>query len=135
MLFVALWEPLQEYFLTFLPTKQNRKMQNNGRYDRIKLILTSYKIKIQLNVVLFLCETVFDRFLTFFQQEAPLIHLLYVELSELYREVLVQFLVPDYVGHKTGDELMHLDFKLGEKQLNNKQFRLGNSIINGKIGF
>ncbi|CAF4586322.1 unnamed protein product [Rotaria sp. Silwood1] len=124
---LTLWEPLKEYFLVLLPTKEKKQIQKNDRYDRIKLSLTSYTIKIQLQFVLFLCETIFDRFLTFFQQEAPLIHLLYVELSALYRDVLVQFLVPDYVGNKTGNELLNLDFKLKEKQLNNKQIRIGES--------
>lgn len=117
----------------FLPDNQKLQIQKNDRYDRIKLCLTSYTIKIQLQFVLFLCETIFDRFLTFFQQEAPLIHLLYTELSTLYSTVLVQFLVPNYVGNKTGGELLDLDFKLNEKQLNNKQLRIGIITVDIKI--
>ncbi|CAF2061871.1 unnamed protein product [Rotaria magnacalcarata] len=122
---LVLWEPLNEYFLVFLPTNQKQQIQKNDRYDRIKLSLTSYKTKIQLQFVLFLCETIFDRFLTLFQQEAPLIHLLHLELSTLYRGVLVQFLVPEYVGDKTGGDLLDLDFTLNEKQLNNTQICIG----------
>jgi hypothetical protein len=75
-LFVALWEPLHEYFLVFLPDNNKSQIEKNERYERIKLTLTSYVIKIRLQFVLFLCETIFDRFLTLFQQEAPLIHAL-----------------------------------------------------------
>ncbi|CAF4943706.1 unnamed protein product, partial [Rotaria socialis] len=120
-----LWEPLQEYFLVYLPENQKLQVQNNDRYEKIKETLTSYVIKIRLQFVLFLCETIFDRFLTLFQQEAPLIHVLHYELSSLYRLVLLQFLTTDYVGDKVDGFLLDLDFKLNEKQLNNKQIRIG----------
>ncbi|CAF4117335.1 unnamed protein product [Rotaria magnacalcarata] len=120
-----LWEPLHEYFLVYLPVNQKVQVQNNDRYERIKETLTSYVIKIRLQFVLFLCENIFDRFLTLFQQEAPLIHVLHSELSSLYRLVLLQFLKTDYAGDKVGGCLLDLDFKLNEKQLNNKHIRIG----------
>lgn len=132
-MFVVLWEPLHEYFLVYLPVNQKVQVQNNDRYERIKETLTSYVIKIRLQFVLFLCETIFDRFLTLFQQEAPLIHVLHYELSSLYRLVLLQFLKTDYVGDKAGGCLLDLDFKLSEKQLNNKQIRIGNVKIHPEI--
>ncbi|CAM4842632.1 unnamed protein product [Rotaria magnacalcarata] len=121
----VLWEPLHEYFLVYLPVNQKVQVQNNDRYERIKETLTSYVIKIRLQFVLFLCENIFDRFLTLFQQEAPLIHVLHSELSSLYRLVLLQFLKTDYAGDKVGGCLLDLDFKLNEKQLNNKHIRIG----------
>ncbi|CAF5221299.1 unnamed protein product [Rotaria magnacalcarata] len=124
-----LWEPLHEYFLVYLPVNQKVQVQNNDRYERIKETLTSYVIKIRLQFVLFLCENIFDRFLTLFQQEAPLIHVLHSELSSLYRLVLLQFLKTDYAGDKVGGCLLDLDFKLNEKQLNNKHIRIGNVNI------
>ncbi len=128
-----LWEPLHEYFLMFLPGNQQLQIQNNERYERIKLTLTSYVIKIRLQFVLFLCETIFDRFLTLFQQEAPLIHILYSELSSLYRLILLQFVVHDYVGDKSGGDLLNMDFKLNEKQLTHKHIRIG--IINSMLKY
>ncbi|CAF1535172.1 unnamed protein product, partial [Rotaria sp. Silwood1] len=122
---LPLWEPLHEYFLMYLPVNKKQQVQNNDRYERIKESLTSYVIKIRLQFVLFLCETIFDRFLTLFQQEAPLIHLLYYELPSLYRLVLLQFLTSDCVGDKVGGDLLYIDFKLNEKQLNNKNIRIG----------
>ncbi|CAF4919702.1 unnamed protein product, partial [Rotaria sp. Silwood1] len=122
---LTLWEPLHEYFLMYLPVNKKQQVQNNDRYERIKESLTSYVIKIRLQFVLFLCETIFDRFLTLFQQEAPLIHLLYYELPSLYRLVLLQFLTSDCVGDKVGGDLLYIDFKLNEKQLNNKNIRIG----------
>ncbi|CAF2889007.1 unnamed protein product [Rotaria sp. Silwood2] len=124
---LTLWEPLHECFLTFLPDNQKVQIRNNERYDRIKLTLTSYVIKIRLHFILFLCETIFDRFLTLFQQEAPLIHLLHYELSSLYRMILLKFLAHDYVGDKAGGDLLDIDFILNEKQLNNKHIRIERS--------
>jgi hypothetical protein len=115
----------------FLPDNNKSQIEKNERYERIKLTLTSYVIKIRLQFVLFLCETIFDRFLTLFQQEAPLIHILYPELSSLYRLILSQFVVHNYVGDKSGVDLLNVDFKLNEKQLNYKCIRIGiiNSIL------
>ncbi|CAF1584973.1 unnamed protein product [Rotaria magnacalcarata] len=124
-----LWGPLQEYFLVYLPVNQKLQVQNNDRYEKIKETLTSYVIKIRLQFVLFLCETIFDRFLTLFQQETPLIHVLHYELSSLYCLVLLKFLTTDYVDDKVGGFLLDLDFKLNEKQLNNKQIRIGEETL------
>jgi hypothetical protein len=131
-LYLALWEPLNEYFINFLPCTQKKQIKKNEKYDKIKSNLISNVSKIRLQFVLFLCENIFDRFLTWFQQEGPLIHLLHHELSELFNLVLLQFLKSDYVAEKGGADLLNLDFKLNEKQLNNKQIRIG---IVGTIRF
>jgi len=123
--FLVLWEPLNEYFLNFLPVVQKAQIYKNDKYEKIKSNLASNVAKIRLQFVLFLCENIFDRFLTWFQQEGPLIHLLHHELSELFHLVLLQFLKSDYVAGKSGGDLINLDFKLNEKQLNNKQIRIG----------
>ena len=72
--------------------------------------------------MLFLCQNIFDRFLIWFQREGSLIHLLY---HELFRLVLLQFLKFDYIAAKSGIDLIDLDFKLNEKQPNNKQICIG----------
>ncbi|CAF0949463.1 unnamed protein product [Adineta ricciae] len=122
---LTLWEPLCDYFLDFLPTTQKVQIQKNDKYDKIKSNLTSNVIKIRLRFVLFLCENIFDQFLTWFQQEGPLIHLLHHELTRLFSTVLMKFLKSDYVCEKSGSDLLDLDFKLSEKQLTNKQIRIG----------
>jgi hypothetical protein len=73
----------------------------------------------------YLCRTVFDKFLTLFQRTGPMIHLLYQELADMYRAVLLSFLTLEHVGNKKGGELLLIDFKLAEKQLNDKQIRIG----------
>ncbi len=116
---------LQEYFLVYLPSKQRKITQKNSRYDNIKQVLTSNISKIRLNFILFLCRSIFDRFLTLFQKEGPLIHLLYSELSDLYRTILLSFLSAGHVGSKSGDDLLNIDFKLAEQQLSTKMLQIG----------
>ncbi len=53
-----------------------------------------------------------------------MIHLLYQELSDVYRTVLLSFLTLDHVSNKQGAELFLIDHKLADKQLNDKQIRI-----------
>jgi hypothetical protein len=116
---------LREYFLVYLPANQRQQIQKNTRYDKIQDVLASNVSKIRLNFILYLCRSIFDRFLTWFQKEGPLVHLLHHELSELYRTVLLSFLSADYVGTKFGAALLDIDYKLAEKQLTTKQLQIG----------
>ena len=81
--------------------------------------------KVRLNFILFLCQSIFDPFLTWFQKEGPLVHLLYYELCELYHTVLLSFLSPEHVGSIFGSALLDIDFKLAEKQLPTKKLQIG----------
>ncbi|CAF0806384.1 unnamed protein product [Adineta steineri] len=50
------------------------------------------------------------------------------ELSDLYHTVLLSFLTLEYIGNKQGSKLLLIDPKLAEKQLNDKQMRMGRFI-------
>ncbi|CAF4724908.1 unnamed protein product [Rotaria sp. Silwood2] len=63
------WNILSDYFLCFLPEKQPVQIRENKRYESIKIVLSSSLSKVKFNFVLYLCENIFDRFLTFFQRE------------------------------------------------------------------
>jgi hypothetical protein len=54
-----------------------------------------------------------------------MIHLLYQELLDVYRTVLLSFLAIDHIGDKQGAELLLIDHKLPGKQLNDKQIKIG----------
>lgn len=122
---IVQWEILKEYFLVYLPENDKGILKDNKRYDLIKSCLSSNVSRSRLLFISFLCQTIFDKFLTLFQKSTPLIHLLYSELSDMFRTVLLCFLTFDYVGNKKGSELLLIDFKLAEKQLNDKQLRIG----------
>ncbi|CAF1279750.1 unnamed protein product [Adineta ricciae] len=48
-----------------------------------------------------------------------------LKLSDLYRVVLLSFVTIEHVGNKQGGELLSVDYKLAEKQLNDKQIKIG----------
>ena len=54
-----------------------------------------------------------------------MIHVLYEELSNLYRTVLLSSLTSEYVGNKQGNDLLLIDHKLSGKQMNDKQIKIG----------
>jgi len=114
-----------EYFLVYLPENDKAALKDNKRYDSIKSCLSSNLSRTRLLFISFLCHTIFDKFLTLFQKATPMIHLLYNELSDMFRAILLCFLTLEYVGNKKGSELLLIDFKLAEKQLNDKQIRIG----------
>ena len=116
---------LRECFLIYLPTKQKKSIQKNSRYNDIKEVLMLNISKVRLNFILFLCQSIFDPFLTWFQKEGPLVHLLYYELCELYYTVSLSFLSPEHVGSIFGSALLDIDFKLAEKQLPTKKLHIG----------
>jgi len=125
MFYIAQWEILNEYFLVYLPENDKSQIKENKEYDSIKSSLSSHVLRTRLLFISYLCRAIFDKFLTLFQKTGPMIHLLYKELSDLYRTVLLSFLKLDYIGNKEGSELLLIDFKLAEKQLNDKQIRIG----------
>ncbi len=74
---------------------------------------------------IYLCENIFDCFLTYFQSEKPLIHLLYHEIIELFRNVLLSFLKPDVVQYKSGQELLNITFDHVNVWRSDKEIRVG----------
>ena len=81
--------------------------------------------RIRLNFILFLCQSIFDRFLTWFLKERLRIYLFYYELCELYRTVLLSFLSHEHVGSTFGTALLDVDFRLTENQLPTKMLQIG----------
>ena len=115
----------REYFLIYLPSKQQKSIQKIFRYNDIKEVRMSNISKVRLNFILFLCQSIFDPFLTWFQKEGPLVHFLYYKLCKLYHTVLLSFLSSEYVGSIFGSALLYIDFKLAEKQLPTKKLLIG----------
>ena len=79
------WDQTKAYFLEFLPTTKDfaNLTNSNKRYHRVKEALLKEKfLKVQLAFVVDVASP-FVRFLTLFQSEAPLIHILHDELKLL----------------------------------------------------
>ena len=79
------WDQTKAYFLEFLPTTKDfvSLTNSNKRYHRVEEGLLKEKfLKVQLAFVVDVASP-FVRFLTLFQSEAPLIHILHGELKLL----------------------------------------------------
>ena len=74
------------------------------RYKRIKAILEDSSTLAYLNFIVYLSSCV-TPFLTFFQKEDPLVHVLYDGLNGLVRSLMLKFLKTESVENKTGQEL------------------------------
>ncbi len=84
----------------YLPENDKAPLKDNKKYDSIKSYLSSNLSRTRLLFISFLCRTIFDKFLTLFQRAGPMIHLLYNELSDMFRAVLLSFLRLEHVGNK-----------------------------------
>ena len=108
-----------------MPKNGKTQIKDNKKYNSIKLCLSSHISRTRLLFISYLCRVVFSKFLTLFQKSNPTIHVLYEELSNLYRTVLLSFLKSEYVGNKRGNDLLLIDHNLSEKQMNDKQIKIG----------
>jgi hypothetical protein len=90
------WDSLYEYFVKYLPAKQQQACKND-RYKRIHRFMKeeTSKAKIQF---LINAAIIFNSFLTLFQAEGPLIHILYPKIVELYKQVLTKFVKEEFVS-------------------------------------
>ena len=72
------WNIINEYFLIFLPTTE-KKLESNDKYSRIKTFINDKSTLVKFHFILFIYRTIFKKVLVWFQQEQPLVHLLYSE--------------------------------------------------------
>ncbi|CAF0889999.1 unnamed protein product [Didymodactylos carnosus] len=119
------WDIIAEYFLVFMPQHCKSDIENCDRYRRVKLYLTSTISKIRLEFLLYISRTIFKKFLTWFQQEGPLVHMLYDQCSDLLKTVCLSFIKKDVIENKTVDELLNLSFDLQNNHQQNSTVEIG----------
>ena len=70
---------------------------------------------------------VFNGFLTLFQKEEPLVHILHDQLSELVHTLLGRFLKADAIGEGRGRKLLLVDVRKTENRLTDQVMVVGES--------
>ena len=123
------WDGVEKYFLVELPRimakeKKEASLKKNERYKRICQNLKNPETFVQLHFLQNL-ESVFHPFLTLFQREEPLIHILYHKLSELLPTIMFRFLKADVVGENKGKQLMAVELSKPENQLSDQLIEVG----------
>ena len=86
------WEDTKKYFLMFLPFKEyKRHLPKNQKHQRIQTALkneneTKMQIAFLRNI-----SPLFQKYLTMFQTDGPMVHLIHHELKSLVRSTMERF--------------------------------------------
>lgn len=123
---ISIYPALEEYFLKFLPKEKSswKKLQNNARYRRISSVLKDPTTLVYLNFVLAISLD-FQKYLSLFQTEGPIVHLMYSEMNLLLRTIMLRFLKEEIVGSAEGSKLLDIDIENFDSFLPLKGMNIG----------
>ncbi|CAF1285320.1 unnamed protein product [Didymodactylos carnosus] len=121
------WNVSHGYFLIYFPKFQQKTIEQNKRYTDIEGELEYNVTKIRLEFLLYVTKNLFYRYLTWFQSEGPLIHLLYGQCSELLKAEFLSFVKQEIIGNRTGKELLSIAYDLQANQLLDSPVQIGES--------
>ena len=124
-------DAVQQYFFIDLPkaAKENntlKTLESNERYKRICHKLKNPVVLVQLCFLESL-EQVFNLFLTLFQKEEPLVHILHDQLSELVCPVSHPPVLVSESAASGYKQLLSVDLSKPEKQLSDQNLVVGES--------
>ena len=126
------WEDAKEYFLQYIPSKKEYKktLSNNKRYQRIQSALKSEnRMLIQIKFLVGVAPLL-TKYLKVFQDEGPLVHVLFIEMKSLLVTLMKRFLKADVVNGKKAMELQTLVVTDEANQLPLKEIDIGSEVTN-----
>ena len=115
---------LKKYFLEFIPAKEKR----STNIQKFKSIHETLK-KEEGMILVKMCflesvKPLFDVFLTAFQTEGPMIHVLYPSLVDMLQRLMSRFIKEELLQAKNGSELAQIDVAKFDNQLSDGKFNL-----------
>lgn len=116
---------LKKYFCE-LP-KNQKGIEKNERFVRIRKSIVDPVMEIQMKFIVAIAPA-FDRFLSIFQNEGPLIHCLYKEMCTTLRAFLMRFIKMDIVNEVADEELDHMDIEKPSNILPDDEIDVGNAV-------
>ena len=105
------WDAIVKYF-TELPL-QDKTVEKNEKYKLIHGLLDKLLTLVQLRFLLNFAP-IFIKFLTTFQQEGTLVHVLHCKLRNLVYMLMLRFVRTETVGAKCGKQLKEINLKKAE---------------------
>ncbi|XP_047132571.1 uncharacterized protein LOC124811258 isoform X3 [Hydra vulgaris] len=106
------WEDTKKYFLEYIPKQKEYKktLTNNKRYIRIQRSLreTENELLVSIKFLIGLAP-LFEKYLTIFQDEGPLVHILFYKMKNLLISLMKRFLQPNAVNGKLTKDLLKID--------------------------
>lgn len=116
MRLIEQWEVVLKYFLSFVPKKRSELSKSN-KYKKIAELLKQSTMKAE---VLFVCSSahLFTRFTGVFQNEAPMIHVMYDELYTLTKTLMGKVCKPASLKEfGMSEEILRLEHLLPSSQV------------------
>ena len=114
-------DALKKLLLEELP-KQDKKIKENEKYLEVKKGLESKEVAVEIEFLIAI-KPLFDEFITKFQKEELMIHLLYPNCEKLLKGVMGRLLKSRAYTDKKGATLKKGDVEKVELQLNIEQFK------------
>ena len=119
------WETLKEYIMTLQTT--NKACEKSARYKRIRRLIQDPAFMMQLHFLRAACP-LFSKFLTLFQSEGPLVHILHESLTDVLRSTMLRFMKANVVVDKKGKDLFSIDVKKTDNHLSHKDIDVGHVV-------
>ena len=114
-------DALKKLLLDKLP-KQDKKIKENEKYLDVKKGLQSKEVAVEIEF-LKAVKPLFDEFITRFQKEEPMIHLLCPNCERLLKGVMGRLLKSRAYTDKKGATLKQVDVEKVELQIDIEQFK------------
>ena len=105
--FLAVKEALQKLLLVEMP-KNDKNIMRNAKYMAIKKSLESNDVAIEVEFLISI-KPIFDNFLTKFQAEEPMIHLLYSNCEKLLKVAMGRLMKNEVYMDRNGKDLQNVD--------------------------
>lgn len=102
------WPAIIRYFKEL--SSADKSVEKNEQYKSIKNLLDNPNTFVQLQFVADIAP-LFSSFLSLFQNEGPMIHVLHSSLCELTTKLLLRFMKTDVVGAKSGKDLSEINVR------------------------
>ena len=121
------WDESKKYFMDYLPSQKDfsNSTERNKRYQQIKGEFLKEKfVLVQMAFVIDVASP-FTKFLLLFQSEEPLVHILFNEMKALLLTMMKRFLKAEVVDKLSGRELLSVDVKEKENQLEEGKMVVG----------
>lgn len=118
---IELWPAIVHYSLNDVPKSGNSTFVEGERYRRIRAMLERMETVIELRFLESVAN-VFQPFLTFFQREEPLIHVMHEQVCELLRKIMSRYMKVDSLS---SEDLSTVNCKATENFLDYAEMDIG----------
>ena len=118
---ISMKAALVKLFVDELP-KNDKNITKNDKYWTIQNALESKEVEIQMEFLISI-KPIFDEFLTKFQKEEPMIHLLYPNCEKLLKLTIGRLMKNKVYKDKRGEDLKKINVEKVEMQLTSDQFK------------